>query len=81
MQDLGKEVIKMYQNGDDDIFVNEKMQLDLKNHTGMIKPVAPAFGIPLMKFSEDPDEAFYSGSFQFNNHNEFVAMKKYADHF
>ena len=55
------------------------MQLNLNNHTGMIKPVAPAFGIPLMKFSEDPDEAFYNGTIQITNQNELEAMKKYVD--
>ena len=81
MQDLDKDVIKMYQCGEDDQFVHEKMHLDLNKHTGMYRPVAPAFGIPLMKFSEDPVEAFNSGSIQINNYEELKDMKNYLTHY
>ena len=81
MQDLDKDVMKMYQQGEDDPFVHEKMQLDLNKHTGCFHPVAPAFGIPLMRFSEDPVEAFNSGTMQINNYQELKAIKKYIHHY
>jgi hypothetical protein len=55
MYDDSKNLLK-YKEGENDSFVQSKMQLDLEKHIGMYKPVAPAFGIPLMKFSEDPIE-------------------------
>ena len=69
MQDDAK-AMQRYQNGENDEFVQEKMKLDLTKHIGMYKPVAPAFGIPLMKFSEDPIEQFNSNSLKINNYRE-----------
>lgn len=57
-QDL--EDIKNYQLNSKDEFVkirpDDEEKINLKKHLGMYKPVAPAFGIPLMKFNLNPME-------------------------
>ena len=56
MEDLPKTLQRQYlleDYRDDD---DPRRQIDLKNHVGLFRPMAPGFGCPLMSFEETPVE-------------------------
>ena len=52
---------------DDDSFTQEGYEIQLPKHIGMFKPTAPAFGVPLMRFDENPVEKLNNRQGKFEN--------------